>query len=146
MARQAWLFNQEGGGGALAQVDTALRTALGDSDFVRVLPGLHDLPMDLTFASDGRTLAAGLYDGTVLLWDLDHIDVPPSILDDSGEAVFTIAFQPDSAFLAVGRRGGTIQLWKLDAPGSPTILSVPSGEVSSLAFSTDGRTLAAPPG
>jgi WD40 repeat protein len=118
--------------------------------------GQHDFVNSVAFSPDGRTLAAGTTEGTVLLWDVTHPAnpgaLPPPLSGQDG--VGPVAFSPDGRILASGSDGsgtdagpaiGNIQLWDVTRPATPATLGpaiTASGEVSSLAFSPDGRILA----
>jgi WD40 repeat protein len=97
----------------------------------------------LTFSPDGRTIAAGGTNGTVNRWDVTtgqkqeawrcHAPV--------GE-VRPVAYSPDGRLLASGGRDGTVQV--LDAAtGQRRHTFQCRTFVTNLAFSPDGRTLAA---
>jgi WD40 repeat protein len=102
----------------------------------------------VAFTADGDTLAAGDGDGSVYLWRLGT--GPPtlarSLLDPAGQGVWSVAFST-TGVLATGDYAGNTYLWQ---PGSATpaasfSLAGPSGfnPVTALAFSADGRLLAA---
>ena len=125
----------------------------------------------MAFSSDGKTLAAGYRGpgGGVVLWDVTTRKrlVPDALSLTEGE-LSSVAFSSNGKLLAVGYRGrrGTVQ--KVGAPpGGPHsfvghgsggvvlwdmtankrlvegTLEVREGRVSSVAFSSDGKTLAA---
>jgi WD40 repeat protein len=110
----------------------------------------------VAFSPDGRTLAAGTTDGAVLLWDVTDPASPtaPAYPLSGQDGVGPLVFSPDGHVLASGSDGsgigegpavGNIQLWDVTDPSSPAALGpavIASGEVSSLAFSPDGRILA----
>jgi WD40 repeat protein len=99
----------------------------------------------LTFSPDGRTLAAGGSHGNVNRWDV-ATGQPKERWDRNFSEVRAVAYSPDGRLLASGGRGGTVML--LDAATGRRVYPFPGGSngteiVTSLAFSPDGRTLAA---
>lgn len=104
----------------------------------------------LAFAADGMTLAAG---GTnaVVLWDVPGRRPLRRGAIDGGIAD-AVALSPDGGTLAAGMSDGTVVLWDGELrrqlgktlTGSPEVASRPDETtVTSVAFSPDGRTLAA---
>src|SRR5262249_20613518 len=102
----------------------------------------------LTFSPDGRTVAAGGQDGSVNRWDVDTGEPKEPWWRWQGRDLRPVAYSPDGRLLVSGGRDGTVQL--LDAAtgqrrhpsrGPATGQSLPF--FCTLAFSPDGRTLAA---
>jgi len=97
----------------------------------------------VAFSRDGKTLASGSSDNTVILWNVATRQPLGPALTGHKDAVLTVAFSPDGRLLASGGKEGTIILWdmathqRLNQP-----LRGHLGEVYSLAFSPDSRTLA----
>jgi WD40 repeat protein len=122
----------------------------------------------VAFSPDGRTVAAGSYSGTSFNEDLHHCigDLCQTVtlfdaVTGSGDVLNRVhypgalgglpgillgqhlAFSPDGATLAVGHRDGTVKLWSPATRQLMGSLDAQSPQVTAVAFSGDGRTLAA---
>src|SRR5690606_37045600 len=103
----------------------------------------------LAFSPDGRTLAAGSFDGLVRLWRVDGPGTTSTALPalDSGDdgPVQSLTFSPDGRTLVAGTGTGTVRLWSISATGADlrTVVTGPGSAVFSVAFSPDGRSLVA---
>jgi WD40 repeat protein len=108
---------------------------------VRELTGHSPACAYLTFSPDGHTVVAGGKDGTVNRWDADTGQPKEPWHWHVGE-VRPVAYSPDGRLLASGGKDGTVQL--LDAAtGKRQHPFKGIRFVTNLAFSPDGRTLAA---
>jgi hypothetical protein len=125
-----------------------LMTSLAD-------PGANGDSVDaVAFSPDGKTLAAADSDGTSYLWNVTTRHVIRALNDSNSDGVSSLAFSPDGKTLAAGDWTGNVYLWNLasgklvppwnTSPGPPTAtLTDPNGVgVTSVAFSSDGKTLA----
>lgn len=75
------------------------------------------------FSPDGRTLALGLADGTIHLYDTSDRSLPRlrgKPLTGPEGYVFSIAFSPQGSSLAATGGDGTIWIWRLDSLSAPT--------------------------
>jgi WD40 repeat protein len=121
---------------------TPLETLRGHSNFVQ----------QPVFGPDGETLYTVSHDGTAIAWDLTgdrRLGRPFTFTHD--RTFSTTGFDghpgrlsPDGRLLAVGLKEQGIALWdarKLTPVGAPLLDT--GGEVKTLAFSPNGRTLAA---
>ncbi|MFD4775283.1 hypothetical protein ACFWNU_15805, partial [Streptomyces sp. NPDC058427] len=122
----------------------------------------------VAYSPDGHMLAAGnLHQNLVRLWDVSDPGRPvalgrPVPMDRSVNSIRSLAFSPNGRVLAVGGHtshngdagsGGIVDLWSLTSPSHPVLLGRPKSpavqgfdaatSIESLAFSPDGRTLAA---
>ena len=107
----------------------------------------------LAAAPDGKTLASVGDDGVVQIWDV-AAGKAGSKLTGAGDWLLSVAFSPDGKTIAAGAINGNWHLWDV-ATGKKT-LTVPAvtppvpnqppptpAAVAALAFSPDGKTLAA---
>jgi WD40 repeat protein len=100
----------------------------------------------VAFSPKRSTLATGGWEDGVKLWDLDtgeskNLAEPPF-------TSISLRFSPDERFLASGGGGwddGRIKVWEGDGKGNWQLVTTLEHErlVTSVAFSTDGETLAA---
>ncbi|KKD06417.1 WD-40 repeat-containing protein [Streptomyces sp. WM6386] len=106
-------------------------------------------PVDaIALSPDGKTLAISSRDGKMRIWNLPagRLRDTFTAFDSSHEGSQAAVFSPDGGILAVATSGGTgarVTLW--DPAGGRKIRNfpVPDGSVRGLAFSPDGRTVAA---
>ena len=65
----------------------------------------------MAFSPDGKTLASGSGDETIILWDVATAPAPGPAFDRAYRWVTSVAFSPDGKTLASGSRDKTIILW-----------------------------------
>ncbi|GLW33641.1 TIR domain-containing protein [Actinoplanes regularis] len=112
---------------------------------------LHNAKVEgITLSPDGHTLAVTGADRTVTLLDLTP-PAGPEILTtirEAGDLVYAVTFSPDGRTLAIGRRDGRTTLWDLTDRRQPARLAEVTlrKTLSALAFTPDGRTMAAADG
>lgn len=115
--------------------------------------------MSCSFSSDGHTLAAALGPPSgnergnylVQLWDVTDPRNPTVAAALADTHAFAVAFSPRGPLLAVGGNHVGVHLWDTTTPTKPVEIQTPTTwadlnaptTVAALAFSQDGRTLAA---
>jgi WD40 repeat protein len=95
----------------------------------------------VTFSPDGKTLACGLNDGSVLLWDVAAAK-ERAVFKGLADAVFTAAFAPDGKTLATAGADGSVRLWHAATGNLKATLRGHQGWPRSVVFSSDNRMLA----
>jgi WD40 repeat protein len=95
-------------------------------------------PDAIAFSRDGRLLASGDGDGTVLVWDLAKRTVTLRL--DAQTAVHGLAFLPDGGSLVSNGEKSSVRVWDLTTATGR--ISFVDDTVRCLAVSPDGRALA----
>src|SRR5207248_4927598 len=95
----------------------------------------------VAFSPDGKTLAAGSWDGTVRLWEVASGKELHQLSKQQGP-VRSVAFSADGKLLACGGEGSAIILWETATAKELRRLVGHRGSITFVQFSPDGKLLA----
>jgi WD40 repeat protein len=95
----------------------------------------------VAYAPDGRSLALGCRDGSVLLWDLAAAAVTHTLRGHTA-TVRSLAFSPDGGFLASAGSDGSVKLWDPASGREIANYRGHSGPVWRVCFSSDSKRIA----
>ena len=107
----------------------------------------------LAFSPDGNILASSSTAGIIQLWSFPELNLLPVSLRHSGSWAFPIAFYPkddlgeDKIKIASSTDSGVIKVWTIVGtstnPRVDSVISIDSGSVYCLDWSSDGKMIAA---
>ena len=108
---------------------------------LRRLEGPYSTICSVAFDPSGGTLASGISDGTVKLWEVTSGKLLRT-LDGHRNTARSVAFDPSGGTLASGSSDGTVKLWEVTSGKLIRTLEGHTSFVEIVAFSQDGRLLA----
>src|SRR5215471_17229623 len=91
----------------------------------------------VAISPDGKTVAVGLQDSTVKLWNMATGEAQATLKGHT-DAVWTVAFSPSGKVLASGSEDATIRIWEIATGKEQCVLKGHRRWVNSLAFGPDG--------
>lgn len=78
----------------------------------RALEGHRDQVLTASWSPDGRTLASGSADGTIILWNVALARQLMHLTPPRPAAITVVRFSPDAAWLAGGTAAGEVCVWR----------------------------------
>ncbi|CAO3570158.1 unnamed protein product [Mortierella alpina] len=97
--------------------------------------------LSCAYSPDGRTLAAGLTNGTISLYDTSVWEKTCKLGGHTG-SVNSVVFSPNGQQIASGSDDHTVRLWDLTTGAPGAILSGHTDYVKSVVFSPSGQQIA----
>lgn len=95
----------------------------------------------VAISPDGNTLATGIRDNAIKLWNIQTGKLIHTLTGHQGQ-VRTVAFSPDGKLVASGSQDGTVKLWNATTGKGINTFTAHKEQVWSVAFNPDGKTLA----
>lgn len=120
---------------------TIRRWDVGSASAVKTLGPFADDVNTVAVSPDGSTLAAGMANREVALFDLTSDSNRPRTLSGHSGEVFSLAFSADGRWLASGGIDQSVRMWDSKTGSQTRVLAGATGEVNGLAFSSDSRSL-----
>lgn len=114
--------------------------AVSDADPLATLSANSGAVWSVAFDPSSDTVAMGVEDGTVRLWDLPTRSVKSTISAHRG-TIWSSRFAPDGELLATAGDDGLIKLWKPSQPEEALAFEHSNAVRGGMAFASDGRTL-----
>jgi WD40 repeat protein len=93
------------------------------------------------FSPDGKSIAMGLREGTIRVWDADISTMEQPINNDRKAEIFCVSFSPDGLWIASGSMDQTVRIWDVIAGTERRVMKA-GDAVISIAFSPDNRSIA----
>jgi len=112
-----------------------------DGTLLKQFSGHKDAVYSVALSPDGRILASGSYDNSIILWDVSS-GKPLRTLAGHNGAVLGLAFRADGAVLASASADRTVKLWDVKTRDRLDTFAESLKELNCVLFTPDGRVIA----
>ncbi|MEI2580303.1 serine/threonine-protein kinase [Scytonema sp. PRP1] len=109
--------------------------------YIPTLTGHLSEVNSLAFNPSGTTLASGIDDKTIKLWNLNNKQEIRTLKGHS-DKVYSVAISPDGQTVVSGSKDNTIKIWNLNTGKEIRTLTGHTALVNSVAISSDGQNIA----
>ena len=124
------------------QIEQAVRRLVLHQPYnLKTLTGHSSSVFSIAESPDGKYLASGSDDGTIIIWDAESCQKLKTLVGHSW-IVESVCFSPDGKYLASGSVEDTVIIWDAKSGERLKTLEGHSGSVSSVCWSPDGKYLA----
>lgn len=106
----------------------------------QILHGHRNSVRCVAYSPDGRWIASGSTDWTVIVWDA-HTGAVRHVLTGHAETVNSVAFSPDGRLILTASKDKTVRLWDAETGAPVRTLVGHSVEVMRAVFTPDGQTV-----
>jgi WD40 repeat protein len=127
---------------ATVEAQSSLFSALRKSPHLSSYLRYHDSLYGVSFSPDGKLMATGSFDGSVILWDVKKHCPKGQPLKGHKADVTSTVFSPDRRHLASVSSDGAVILWNLTNHPPQGYLAKAKNEAANVAFSPDSKLLA----
>lgn len=135
----AWLLVASGETGLFGE---AKLWNLDDGSLLKTFRGHQDTLLTAKLSPDGKLLATGSYDHTIILWDV-ATGKALHMLEGHNGAIYSLDFHPRGHLLASASGDRTVKLWSIPAGKRLDTLKESTKELYAVAFHPAGEQLAA---
>ena len=108
-----------------------------DGTLLRTLAGHSSAVLSISFSPDGKRIAGGSSDHTVIIWDMQT----GKLLTTLKDAENPVAFSPDGATLATGTEVHALKIWDVRQWKELHTLEGHTDLLTALAFSPDSKVV-----
>ena len=121
--------------------ETATKEDISKFTCLKTLKGHSDWVESVSWSPDGKYLASGSYDDTVIIWDAKSGEKLKT-LEGHSSYVNSVSWSPDGRYLASGSVDKTVIIWNAKSGEKLKTLKGHSNSVYSVSWSPDGNYLA----